>query len=249
MDSRFTGRRGILGSTLTLFAVVSGIALAQPPAGTPAESNGRDNVKPPWDWTLEERLNERFDPHKIRQRMTNRGHNPQVDLDTVPENYEILSGQEHPHLFMPSRVFDEMLSLAFGNDPDYRTPHRKQMAERYDGELKIDDAFWRDLSIITATYLAAERDYQRLRHEYRAAVEAGQEQESQRLKAEARAANLSHCQQRYQALESTREHFGWAEFDRFLYQAVTVNLWEAGEWTPRLRRARANIARGCPDDF
>lgn len=246
MDLQWPGSLKLLTSLLAVGVLLSSTVLGQPPAGTPGESGSEDNVKPPWEWTLEERLNARFDPQKIRQRMKNRGHNPQVDLDTVPENYEILSGQEHPHLFLPSRVFDAMLNSAFLADADFRTPRRKQMAERYHGDLEIDGAFWRDLSIVLASYLNTKLEYERLERDYLATED---EQERRRLKAEVQKENMVRCRARFQALEAAREYFGSSEFDRFLYEAVAAELWEAGLWTTSLRQARANIARGCPHAF
>ena len=174
-------------------------------------------AKQPWEWTIDERLADRFDPAKIRERRLaheaslpaaaasseRAGLQSRSVVQRQPFVYDI-DGSRNPELFLSYELFDGLLS---GFDPsDTPTARRKQRAYFGNGLRKLgyeEEAFWSALESVSAQYLP-------LRW-------AGPRAASP---AEVEARSEERCRERHDALQAARSLFGQRQFDRLLYTVV-----------------------------
>lgn len=206
---------------------IAALAGAQPETG-PSEAS---SDKPPWEWTLEERVAHRYDLERIAERkkvyaqdLRDDGYeNDALALEASPAIYQVLSGRENPELFLPKHLFDSLLRTAFSLNRESRLHFRKTFAERSQG-IQPDESFWRDISVIASGLLAMEHRLKEVFGE----MAVTQDPES-RAALSTRAAEAQHgrCRALWTALEASRRHFGIEAFDRFLYEAVAPDQWVA----------------------
>ena len=222
-------------------------ALAQPEGDGP-EAEVPD--KPPWEWTVEERIAVRTDPALIAQRMKEKRAEARARGEELPEHWEVIQGIEHPELFFPDQLFNALLSLAFNPDREQRLFYRQVYTKR-SKSLEIDPSFWRDLSILSAEVLA--RKHEQLREIQERERESTDEPEVQsaregQVSQEVRQKQLAACAARRAALEKAREVFGAEAFDRFLYEAVAPSFGIAGSFGPSSASAMRFRTGGCRGD-
>lgn len=221
--------------------------LAQP-AGDVPETKVPD--KPPWEWTVEERIAVRTDPALIAQRMKEERAEARARGEELPEHWEVIQGIEHPELFFPDQLFNALLSLAFNPDREQRLVYRQVYTKR-SKSLKIDPYFWRDLSILSAEVLA--RKHEQLRkiqeREQKSTGEQAQSDRDGQVSQEVRQKQLEACAAKRDALEKAREVFGAEAFDRFLYEAVAPSFGIAGNFGPSSASAMRFRTGGCRGDL
>ncbi|HEX8407451.1 MAG TPA: hypothetical protein VF883_01200 [Thermoanaerobaculia bacterium] len=196
----------------------------------------RTNAEPPgrpaWKWTFEERLAQRFDPVKIRERaiayqaehphlLAQQSVRTRADIavdDRAVVSY-VIDGRRNPELFMPHELFATLLTVVLPQEP-----LRSRQRDYYREDIRRfgfdDSAFWTNLehAVSTAAPLA------------QWSAQPGEEL----------------CRMRHRALQSARAFFG-DRLDAFLYEviapsqqhAVTTNLTDPAA---ALKRA----AQGCP---
>lgn len=196
-----------------LAAAVIICAIALPAAG---ETNG-DRETPrraAWEWKLEERLAERFDPVKIRERQGayREKHREQLQASGVPAAPErdypgqrvvryTIDGARNPELFLPHELFDSLLS-AFTTDPEVRMKQRQFLMDAGLRAAGLDDTFWDEIESLASAYLLV-----------RFASSGGVSPTRQEK-----------CRLRYDALQAAREAFGRDRFDKLLYSVVAPNF-------------------------
>jgi hypothetical protein len=162
--------------------------------------------RPAWEWTLEERLTERFDPRKIKERdeayiEANAATHPELrsEQGNPPQNrvrYGI-DGARNPELFLPHELFD-YLAKGVGSEAWLRSQVRQHFAGHLRSVGFDPDEFWPALESVATPYLPwVER---------RGSLTVGERNDK--------------CHARYAALEAARDRFGRAEFDRMLYTVV-----------------------------
>jgi len=115
---------------------------------------GSEVTRPPWEWTLEERIRDRSDPVKARQRAERRaasangvtamGAAPKLDGDSI-------DGHRNPELFLPIELFRIFVSGAFTEDPAGRAVYRQARVQASSAALPKD--FWTRLETITHSYV------------------------------------------------------------------------------------------------
>lgn len=215
---------------------------AQPGAAEP----GDGHAKPAWEWTVEERLAERFEPVEMRRRVE--ANVPPELLPYQTPDSDSLVGRDHPELFLPTEVFRVFTERAFDPDRQRREGARSVYARVYGGALELDDAFWRDLSILASELLVAETEARQRWEELVAArVESRSRAELEGARARYSAAWAATCGPRAEALARARDFFGREAFDRLLYEAVAPSLGQGGEYGPDARAALLRRERGCVD--
>jgi hypothetical protein len=168
-----------------------------------------------WNWTVEERLAQRFDRARIQERSLAykrtggevRAQSMPADSDGVasaPQFEYVVDGQRNPELFLPHELYDLLLT---GLTPDeslrakqrgFYQPLLKQLG--YD-----DAAFWNALASVNGEYLL---------------VRFGNRPSGFANKAMMQAAGNARCEARFKALEAARRLFGRAAFDRLLYTVI-----------------------------
>ena len=191
-------------------------------------TTGGQTERPPWEWTLKERLDERFDPISIRERdaarlaadprETSGSPNKTDDIAEIskdrPFEYGI-DGRRNPELFLSFELFDALLT---GLSPQESTrTSQRQLRQKYLRSLGYDpNVFWGSLEGLSADYL-----------------------DTQTRMCTDKACADARCVARFQALEAARKLFGRDEFNRLLYLAVA----------PTLRHATATMDKNYRADL
>jgi hypothetical protein len=198
--------------------------------------------KEPWTFTSEERIALRVDPERAKERIRESG---RVRAAGAPVSktetswVDKFEGKNHPELFLPYEVFDQLIGLAFSGTPrDCQIAREGFMPEVKRRGLPAD--FWQRLQSITTIYVADLRTERDL-------LSAVRQQTGTRLQRAEQALELKHgdvCRSRADALAAARHEFGPQLFDRFMYQVMAVNMFFAADrmLDPEVLR---NAERGC----
>jgi hypothetical protein len=189
-------------------------------------------MKEPWEWTIDERLVNRFDPQKIREREQAYGAaHPQLQsrraepLSANEIRYRI-DGHRNPELFLPHELFDYLLH-GFNTDPALQLKTRAAYASCLTRAGFDPEQFWPALESISTPYLAL-RD----------------------RKINSRSEAAEQCHARFVALNAARRVFGSDRFDRMLYTAVAPDsqFSEGTTFRDPARRLRREAA-GCDEAY
>ena len=179
-------------------ATVTGPSVATPMTGRAA-----------WQWSLEERIALRSDPKAARER--SRAGGPRVAATSAAgfraPHADTISGKTDPHLFMPTELFESVVTGAFLAE-GWREVYAHDIVQ-----AGLPKDFLETLGVITGAYLPLLREQHRVRSSPLSAQE--------RAVAIARLAALERelCAARQEALAAARPRFGVA-LDRFLYGPV-----------------------------
>ena len=190
------------------------------------------DTKPPWLWSADERVQERFRPDAAAARRES----AMRRMRKAPDGMWPIDGNVNPELFFPWELMDRLLRFQSAE------PSRLiLMREALRGDIASAgwdyDDFWRELDGAAGNYNAAFR-------------QALDEQEASRGRRESRspdraaAVDLEICRSRAEALRAMRERFGRESFDKFLYTAMARGYvtWSNGKRdAATLRRVEA----GC----
>ncbi|HEU4521645.1 MAG TPA: hypothetical protein VFT12_06560 [Thermoanaerobaculia bacterium] len=186
-------------------------------------AQGQTNPVPPWLWSDEDRIQERFNPRSIHERRDAEHARPRRETDTrftLPDHRMVIDGRRNPELLMPWEVMNVLLAqldVPPGEFEVARTTLRDAIARAgWDPER-----FWRDLEVVAAEYIAARRALAEARGRY--GLPEG------RL--------VKHvCAARAKALTEARTVFGKIAFDEFLYTAIAPNMHITARGTATPRR-------------
>ena len=159
----------------------------------------------PWQWTIEQRLEKRFDGESIgvRRSIYDAKHLPRIRAanlnvdDAVPAFSNNIDGAHNPERFLPHELFEGLLS---GLGPDEELARKQRRVFRAGiRALGYDErVFWPQLRFLAERYLS-------LRHARRTTP------------ATAETADQLSCA-RNEALDAARASF--ARFDEFLYTVI-----------------------------
>jgi hypothetical protein len=192
---------------------------------------GRNCRKAAWEWTLEERLAARFDPHQMRQRIAaarETGAHGMVRVDpsmtvaslaSAEQLPTIIDGNRNPELFLSWELFDDLLREAYVEPSEARDTIRATFLERAT-RLSLPPDFWDRLAVAAASRLeliARER-------ELLAARSVADVESRRHADAELDLIEAQLCSARSESLRKARIAFGEETFNRFLYVAVAPNL-------------------------
>lgn len=194
-------------------------------ASVQAQSLSED-IRQPWQWTLEDRLKERFDPISVREREaaalaadpreTSGSPNRTDDIATISKDRQFeyrIDGRRNPELFLTFELFDSLM-LGLSPDEAMRAPAR-QRKQKVLRSLGFDEAaFWTRLESVSLIYL-----------------------ETQERVCTTKECADARCAARFDAMEAARKLFGTQEFDRMLYLAVAPALKKATATLDRNHRA------------
>ena len=160
-----------------------------------------DAAKPPWLWTLDERIHKRVDP---AERASRRARNSQR---TIAPGFAPIDGSVEPELFLPVEL---VTRLALNTD----APHER-MREAYRGAIKSHgweyEAFWSEVHSAAAPYLSLMQ-------------QSGLIQRNARGTADLSELASQVCEASANLLEALRLKFGEQDFDRFLYREVAPHV-------------------------
>jgi hypothetical protein len=208
---------------------------AQQPARSSSQSVASKAI---WQLTDDERIAERLDPQKIRERAAshtaalNRLHNPDTSTlstripETTPTKF-IIDGAEHPELFLPFELFGQLLR---GVDATLKPVDREVSRSILDGKIK---AFGYDPATFWNALEASARPYFEVRSGAKVGTAANATQhatvESIPSPSQSIDSHVSLCRARLTALNAARHHFGREQFDKFLYAVVAPTLTVASD--------------------
>lgn len=194
------------------FLAASAFVLAQLVAGATgaASSSAASETKPPWKWTLEERLAQRFDPQASIERDAGAIALPGWH-GLVSRDVELISGSLDPELLLPCELWDALASgLQFRLNSDPRTlppAGFEAKAAALGFSLEFLDRLLRDIAPLSA-FDTGEDD-----------------QEPQPLKVAAQESRgLRWCRLSRETRERAYRELGEGEVLRFLYAAVAPTI-------------------------
>lgn len=187
----------------------------------------------PWEWTLEERIAERLDDRKMSERRAAQGERPITGF--------VIDGTRNPALFMPSELMTRLLMAL--RDDAYGADLRRHFEPEISAFGWDAAEFWRAFREIGGRWTAlAARSEELQKSAHREAPARRRE-----LEAEAAGLDVPMCRARAEALRKAREHFGRAEFDRFLYSALTPGFTISSATLGDDEAARLRyVEGGCP---
>jgi hypothetical protein len=186
----------------------------------------------PWEWTIEQRLDARFDPIRIRERdeayvAKYRAAHPELraDKDRAPHTgmrYRI-DGARNPELFLPHELFDHLLR-GVTSEAGMRSRMRQNSAADLKAAGFDPNSFWPALESLSAQYLPL----------------------MQRQGSQSRGDHYEKCHARYAALQSARKWFGPTTFDRMLYTVIASKTdFSVGTSFPNPKEDLRREANGC----
>lgn len=207
-------------------AVVPLVLVGRPAAAQGADVGNGGPPKPPWKWSLDERLAARFDPKAMATReaerkaketeLLKRWANPVLQektRTTEPSSsvQEIIYGSKTPELFLPVELLGTLLERGFPlHEEKERLQQFRPWIEERAAALGFGRDFWPRLEESATSYL-------KLLHEKDRQQPVVQTQDDGQYKT-----NL--CRARAQVLEAAEAEFGEEPFLRLLYEAVAPSI-------------------------
>jgi hypothetical protein len=191
--------------------------------------------KSPEDWTIEERLEARFEPAAMKARREVHARDLADLFGNVPDDSAecFIDGSTNPELFLPWEPFTYLLTNAFSSSPERNQSFRASVGAEAEA-LGIGTRVWPTLEAIVPEILhvraLAKENGQKLR------VASGPARRS--FLEEDEALGRRACALRHDALQAARVALGEKIFDRFLYRAVAPKMttsMRANEWREQLR--------------
>jgi len=183
----------------------------------PLHAQAPTATRPPWEWTDAERIAERTNPDRIRERVAEAEANILATQGAKPGTYilaDSLDGNTHPELFLTVELFQFLVRGALTTPADFKRVRRRGFEQR--SRQPLPPNFWQRLESMMATYVAADARAKAIIE--RAAAASGEERE--RLDQQSHREQAGQCRELHDGLERARAEFGRAFFDRFLYETV-----------------------------
>lgn len=191
-----------------------------------------DDTKPPWKWTLEERLAKRFDPDEIAARAALGEKRmqeeppfppglPEWDEALMESAKTIINGRDTPELFTPMELFIHFVEGAYSFDGrDQRI--RRQRVEEEAAALGFGADLWQRLRRVAAPYIKL------FQEDHRIAI-------AEKLETGPTPPEVL-CGARRDALDAALDEFGEEAFLRLLYEVVAPPLSTSMLMPENLRR-------------
>lgn len=210
-------------------------------ASSPAQTQPTVRSKAPEDWTIEERLEARFDPVAMKARREAHAKDVGPPFEDLPDDPDecFVDGSKNPELYLPWEMFTYLLTRAFSSNPEHNQLFRESLAAEAEA-LGIGRRLWPTLEAIIPEIL----------HVRALAKENGQKLlaatgvSRRSFEAEDEALGKRACALRRDALQTARGALGEKTFDRFLYRAVAPWMMTGmrfSEWREQLRF----VEEGC----
>lgn len=170
--------------------------------------------KEPWELTLEERLERRFDPKVNTQNVP--GAMGGVDLKNKVVSVD---GERHPELFMPYEIFQHLLHGAYGPVEEMNLMYRERLTPLLQ-TLGMDESFWIDLEVISTDLLTVDKK----RRALTAGLDALPEHKKQEIIQQVDLLQANYCPDRARVIEDAERFFGKEKLYRLLYEGVAKSM-------------------------
>ena len=204
--------------------------------------------KPPWAWTVEERLAARFDEKARNQRIEafeqqqavwiaqRRAAPAAVISHSRPT--DVVHGSDHPELLLPFEIFNVFVRAAYGYD-DATAAVVRDDATRKAVPLGLPHNFLTLLQKDAQTFITLQREEMQLRERFA----SGNSDEARATKARLDVVEVLACSSRAAAIRALRQKFG-SRFDRFLYSAIAPSVFR-DLYTPVSPETLRRKEEGC----
>lgn len=208
--------RSCLAIVLVLVDFYAVTSLAQEP-----ESR---KLREPWEWTEEERLEQRYDPESIWARnqaimteMKEEGADEHSLMAMTETPLVRIHGTHNPALFLPWELFQTLVRNAFSLEPETRESWRL-IYRQQSQQVSLDDDFWRALESSARDYLeivVKEQGFVRTLNQ--TSIEERPALVSKHL---AQRNEQEQCKKMAEAFAVTRRELGEERLLKVLYEAV-----------------------------
>ncbi|HEV2720871.1 MAG TPA: hypothetical protein VG323_12690 [Thermoanaerobaculia bacterium] len=205
--------------------------------------------KPPWSWTIDERLAARFDDaarnrridafvaqqavHQAQRNVSATAATPPMGQDRPTD---IVHGSDHPELLLPFEIFNVFVRAAYGSDAKTSTAIREDAARKAVA-LGLPPDFMMKLEKEAGRFIALRREDAQLRQ----LIATGKADEATR--ARLRQVETLECPSRAAAIRNLRRMFG-SRFDQFLYSAIAPSVFR-DLYTPTSAQTLRWQEEGC----
>ena len=206
--------RSFAAAAAALLMVLGGLEAAEP------------SSPEPWRWTESQRVQARFDPTSITERLANvRG-----TVRSKPTDAFLIDGQRNPELFFPWELMSFLLETM-----EVSGPAREVRQLTYSADIAA--AGW-DPKVLWETLEQESNEYVRIKATLEDQLKTSKGRHSDPF------LRQELCDARAFALEASRQAFGREAFDKFLYTAVAPHY---QMWTTHARSAEVlmRVERGC----
>jgi hypothetical protein len=202
-------------------------------------------AREPWEWTVDERLQLRFDAAAVRERLSSH----RVDSATrrtpssngvsvgeaLPMDY--ISGKTHPELYLPFEIVTMFVRAAYGSDDDVAEGFRVSAAQRA-ASLGLPEDFMSVFAREADGFIAMMKEDVALRDRIASAGDAP------RAATELELLELRLCPVRFSLMQRMRALYG-SGFDRWLYGGLAPDWSTAIFTTRRDADTLRKTERGC----
>ncbi|HEV7507995.1 MAG TPA: hypothetical protein VGS07_24135 [Thermoanaerobaculia bacterium] len=201
--------------------------------GSAAEAETRESegvLKPAWEWTVDERLAQRFSPRAMEARAAEHAAEERTFLTRFPEAAADLfeskdtdssrqatasiEGKKTPELFLPFELFEHLLSMGLSPEAD---PESRKIIEQRAVALGFGHDLWKRLEKAASPYLEIQREDER-----RARAQVFRSHPTDSFEMDSNATR--YCRARARALVAAKSEFGAEPFLRLLYLGITPGL-------------------------
>jgi hypothetical protein len=180
-------------------------------------------AKQSWEWSTDERLAARFEPVARAQRVDaamaqQRAGRTASESVRMQRPVDVITGNTHPELLLPTEVFATMIRVTFRYDDDLARSVRAATLPKAQA-LGLPPDFWSIVEAQAKDYIAVQQRNLELREHPIGKSEA-------ELTAAIDALDQQECAAGVQALTRLRRIFGVQRFNEFLYTVIApdVNL-------------------------
>lgn len=204
-------------------------------------ANAQTAARPAWEWSLDERLEARLDPLKMKERL--RAHREDMgppQTASVREPEYVIDGIRNPELFLPYELMNSLMH-GVSTDAGFRERKRESVRQRIREFGWDPDEFWARFERLAERYstMSARREAA----QQQATSAAVQERRALEAEAERLAKDL--CAERARIIRAAREAWPAKEFDPFLYTVVAPSLSVAVYSTSGEAQQLRDIEAGC----
>jgi hypothetical protein len=172
--------------------------------------------KASWNWSIEERLEARFDVQQRAKRVSRhiehqRGKNA-IAPTSAASLGDVIDGKVNPELFLPTELFRALVFSGFVTQPKFYPLGVRQTSD----DLFLAEAEWDELRDLVREY-AANLEQER---DLIAESTAADVTRKKAISAEIEKLRLQQCAASAAALRRARAQYGVERFNRFLYTVV-----------------------------
>jgi hypothetical protein len=182
--------------------------------------------KPPWEWSVQERLAARFDAAAIQKRVDDMVDRPRAGQARIANNAaaeqlrpaDYIDGRRHPELFLPTEIVTMFIRSAYAGGDDETGEGFRIAAAENAAELGLPSEFLAVFEREAETLIALQTEESALRDQL-----SERKGDPGTIRMELARLESEQCPLRAAVLQSLRKQYG-TDADRFLYAALAPGM-------------------------